>query len=268
MPSHGLTLLVPTRPRSPIVLTTIVLACAICVISGCGLDHAENKGTDNQYIRDQGETSPPITMKDSSLLPDKIGNSWTWDVVTVRRNLTDSGMKEELVSTSEEIATIKASRISDARVGQHEVIVQTSRGNKPVYEEVYLLTNEEIGVVKPPPSPLLNNVQLLSTPTPIPLVHLPVVAGKEEIWNGVLKTPTLSLSGTCYSRVTGPDDVKTFAGKWMAWRIDSILATTIEGKTVSFPSTRWFVPGIGLVRQRWFSGNLVTEKTLHSYKVN
>jgi hypothetical protein len=48
--------------------------------------------------------------------------------------------------------------------------------------------------------------------------------------------------------------------------VDTSLTTIIERRSITFPASRWFVPGVGIVKQRFRVGRAEVIKVLTDYK--
>jgi hypothetical protein len=235
----------------------VVGAFFLLFCSGCGKDHAENKGTDNDYIRAPEETGNPIVIPPGDLLPTKQNSSWTWDVTVVRRVGTGSEAHAELVSKETEQVVI---------TGQREMnhldctVFEIRKNGKPFREEVFATTKD--GLIQVAAG--LNDKVILAPP--LPLVHFPMKDGQALSWTGVLEYRQSATPGTGFSRVSGREKVKTPLGEFPCWRVDTVITTTIQGQQAPFPVSRWFSPGIGMVRQRLYLRDLLVEKVLRAYQ--
>lgn len=85
---------------------------------------------------------------------------------------------------------------------------------------------------------------------PLPIVEMPLAIDKAINWQGTLQFQNQSLPGRATSRFWGMQKITVPAGSFDAYRFESVLIATINGQPTAFPTTRWFVPGIGIVRTR------------------
>ncbi|MBC8135358.1 MAG: hypothetical protein H8F28_05645 [Fibrella sp.] len=89
--------------------------------------------------------------------------------------------------------------------------------------------------------------------------------GVDYKWEGNITFKGSKAPAQAYSRVHSSEEITTPAGKFNAYRVDTSLTTIIEGRPVTFPASRWFVPGVGIVKQTFRVGDAVVEKQLVSY---
>ena len=52
-----------------------------------------------------------------------------------------------------------------------------------------------------------------------------------------------------FSRVSNREDLSTTAGRFVTYRIDTVLSILNAGKPTHFPTIRWLAPGIGFVKR-------------------
>ena len=220
---------------------------------GCNTDHAENKGTDNAYIRAPGDKAGDVTLADGPLFPVTSNNQWTWTVVTHRRSRVGTSIRDEVIKQETE-------QVVQLDGGAGKVILETRKNGKPFRQEVFAVTGATL---------LLDAAGLgekVTMQPPLPLLTLPPTEGQSMSWTGLLRYQNVSVPGTAYSRVSGKDKVETGAGTFGAWRVETMIGTTVQGQQVSFPMTRWFAPGKGMVRQKLYIGALTIDKTLMAFQ--
>ncbi|MDX1933059.1 MAG: hypothetical protein SFU56_10680 [Capsulimonadales bacterium] len=231
-------------------------ALALLACAGCGMDHAENKGTDTSFIRIPGKPTPSVPMKAGPVLPTREKDRFQWHVTTHRRQVIDDAIKDQVLREEEEEVIV--GKTSDGP--NPGTVFEIRKNGKPFRAEIFDVSSEQVRQVA---AGLGDRVTMVP---PLPLMRLPVREGAEQDWIGVLQFRKVRTPGTAYSRVSAQEIVKTPAGEFGAWRVETVIRTTIEGKPFAFPMTRWFAPGVGMVRQRLYVGNILVEKELVRYR--
>ena len=228
-----------------------VLVCLLAaglIVSGCKEDAmVTNLKLDDSYIRVPGQATPSATGAAGSLMPLDIGNSWNMIVHSAG-------------GTALEQNTVTGTESFDGILG---AIVETRQNGAALREDVFSAGTHDLSLVA---AGSKNDIMRMTPP--IPLFSYSPVEGATETWSGILHYRNTSSSGNGLSRVSGRERVTTPAGTFDAYRIDSILLTTVGGQMVNFPSTRWFAPGVGVVKQRMMSGARVLTKELSEYHLS
>ena len=75
----------------------------------------------------------------------------------------------------------------------------------------------------------------------------------------------IAAPGTAASRVSTIETIKTPAGSFAAYRVDTIITTTVQGQQIYLYAARWLAPGVGLVQQRIVAGSQVVQKQLTAF---
>lgn len=208
----------------------------------------KNEGSDNSFIREPGAKPPDVTMRKGPLLPLTPGTRWVMDL--------KSGIRQG----SEEVAVIEAKVPGNGKPAQ-ATLEQRQRG-KVYRQEIFALDDKALTMVAAG-SP----EDRMSMNPPIPLAKFPLQPGTYARWSGVLRMRSVSAPATALSRVAGVELVKTPAGTFGAYRINSVIHTTVEDKPVSFHTTRWIAPGVGIVKQKLLVGKDILVKELKSYHI-
>jgi hypothetical protein len=225
----------------------------LMMASGCGLDHAENKGTDNVYIRAPGETDDDIVVEEGALLPSARNASWQQWVTSRKRDT------ETLPPVETETVVIAGTRMVE---GVRGTVFQVCGKNRPMEEEVFAETDDAVLLVQTmlPGMEEQSPLPMVTLSPPLSLVRLPVTEGKGQMWNGVVKYSGASIPATAYSRVSGRDIITIGKKQLSGWRVDTVLRTAFNEQMVVVPTTRWFVPNRGIVRQMALFGDRIIEK--------
>lgn len=258
--------------QTPLSLRVAAISAATALLflsSGCG-EAIQNSGEDNSFIRQYGDpAASKLKLKSGPLLPTKTGNVWR-NLVTVRRlagpsngnldpNVDDKGNpfpKTFENGTSKTFLSPNGGNGSEVRIGMQQENV--SKSNRV---EVYTVNKRGIFL-----SRVEGEVSMTALP-PLPIISYPVQENEIKSWSGTVRVANKTYPGQGYSRVSSPEEINLPQGKVLACRVDTILITTVDGRSTSFPMKRWFAPGIGMVRQKFISGNLEVTKDLVRYKI-
>jgi hypothetical protein len=96
---------------------------------------------------------------------------------------------------------------------------------------------------------------------PEPMLEYPLTLGKTWKWEGKI---TKDVSGTFNFTVAGEEELTTPAGKFETIKI-SMDGSASDGSAVK--STRWFAPGVGMVKEVSELDTFKITATLKSYKL-
>jgi hypothetical protein len=237
------------------------LALALAFSAGCKAEHLESTGTDDAYIRPPEAKATPLAAGSGPLWPLTPGNRWDFVVATAARDGKTAPVqgKETLIV------------LGPRTVGKGSgVAVQVLQNGKAFREEVLRLDDNGLSLVAAGIASVTGNDTMSITsnepggPQGIPLVQLPVVPGAVARWDGILKLlkKNVAAPGTSHSRVSALEKVKTPAGEYNAYRVETMIQTTVEGQQIFLYTIRWITPGIGLVRQRVITPGQVVTKDL------
>lgn len=231
----------------------VLLGCVVSfalALSGCSREHAHDDGSDESFIRVPG-TASTLSMPSGELLPLQTGARWSMTTRTASRSQNrDVSGAEEIVITGKQAAPAPEGVIMDMR-----------RNGKSYRQEIFLAKSDGLYMSA------AGSADKMTITPPLPLVKYPVTDGQTAVWNGILRFKGTAAPGTSYSRVSARETVKTPAGSFPTYRIDTVITTTVEGRQVSFPSTRWLSPRVGIVRQVTRAGDTRMIKELKSYQV-
>ena len=225
-------------------IVAAMIAPLLSGIAGCK-EPVENRATDNAYLRVPGAEPSPLPMKAGDAMPLKAGASW-------RMQLRQG---DKVAEETEVVSALKP-----AGDGEN-ITIETRVGNRPVRQEVLRRTSDALQMAAAGFSE-----KVILNP-PLPLYRIPMTIGSALPWNGVLQFRGANAPGTGCSRISGAESVVTPAGKFNAYRVDTVINTTIQGHPASFRVTRWLAPGVGQVRQRTRVGASEVEKTLLAYTI-
>jgi hypothetical protein len=166
--------------------------------------------------------------KQESFFPLTLGSSWTYQGKAGTQPLT-------MTAT---VSSVKQDGDNSTAV------LLWSQDGQTFKEETYLagptgITRSKSGVYG---SSVLN--------PPIVVIPYPLTVGKKWAWKGDISTVNVpSVPATSEGWVAEREQVKTSAGSFNAFRVDVSFTMTIAGNKITSPSTYWFAPGVGLVKQ-------------------
>ena len=215
------------------------------LVSGCrNVVEFTNTRKDEAYLRSPGQQFKTEEITEGSLFPMATGSHWQMHV--------QGGDKQ----STEDITVV-----GPIQIGENAgIALQMSHNGKPDRQEVYRSDKKGLLMVA---AGTPNDRMTLSPP--LPLLHLPIKEGETISWSGVLHYRDTAAPGTALSRISGRSTVKTPAGSFDSYRVDTIINTTVQGQQVAFPTTRWFSPGVGMVKQKLLAGQTVVIKEMIRY---
>jgi hypothetical protein len=191
--------------------------------SGCKDVRVAND-QDSRFLHSPEDLSAPVIAPKESLFPIQKGMLW---------RMTGPDGPEEYVMVGPEAlsgSTLPGYRIEVRHTGaavRSETYATTSDGTI-----CQAITGGADKIVMAPPMP----------------ITAPLAADKATEWQGNLTFKGQTVPSRAWTRLRGMESVKTAAGTFDAYRFDVLLSTSIGGSQATFPTTRWFVPGIGMVK--------------------
>lgn len=185
-------------------------------------------GKDMEYLTTAGPASESLEAS-VALLPLKQGNTWTFNVQSEAKPFA-----EQVVVTGP--VTVLG------RAGMHCNIL---RGGRIWRKEIYRETSQGADLLAFGDASS-NRIELNP---PMPLLRYPLKEGAEVRWEGILSIRGKRLQATGYSRVSARENVVVPAGRFVSYRIDTVLTIPSGAKATHFPSIRWLASGIGFVKR-------------------
>lgn len=249
-----------TTRRPPALSAGFCLVLAGCTLASSGChESADEKGDDDAFLRTKPSQTQPLDYEAaSSLLPLKQGNWWEYQV----QKTTVKDGKTVNASPYRERGVVSGPVVMGATQGMGITFTGNTQGTRT---EVYASNAEGVFVLGA--TQAKGNTTRLTMSSPLPLLRYPTKTGDYTSWDGRLNFESYTSPGNACSRVTAWEPVKTPAGTFPAWRIDTAFAANINGKLLQEINSRWFVPGVGLVRQESRSRNeLVVSVLTNSFK--
>lgn len=231
------------RILSALFLAVIPLSA---MVAGCGSD-GPDEGPDMNFFRmpdKESENKPVVEENVALLFP--TGKERLW-------KLSVRAMDKESVETVRVDSPRKIGGIANATT------LTMYQNGKPYRSEMFQIKKDSLYLIAAG-----GGDKMIMSP-PMILLRSQSPPGVDYKWEGKITFKGSQAPAQAYSRVQAAQEVITPAGKFKAYRVDTALTTIIEGRPVIFPASRWFVPGVGIVKQTFRVGNAVVEKQLISY---
>lgn len=207
---------------------SVIGLVALIGLFGCK-DVRVASGVDDKFIHlpEEIDATPPPLEK--PLFPSTVGSRWVY-------RLADG-------DTGKEEVTVTGKRVAD---GVTAVVFASKRLGQADREELYQITEEEINQIS---AGTLDKVILKP---PMPLIHAPLSFTEGSSWQGGVLMRGSLLPSQAKSRLRAFEQVTVPAGTFFAYRVETDLEAQLQGGAAHFATTRWFAPGIGPVKLRYF----------------
>lgn len=243
-----------TARRNAAQFAHLLLAALLC--AGCREELVKGKSEDRSYV----ELPKTVQTEDARLAPLAVGSRWVYDVEERSR------ATGRVTARGVEIATIVGKR----RVGSYDGFVLERRRNNGatvVSQEIYA-HRKESGKNRAEYSQLAfgtNGENALDPPYPI--FRFPVRKGDTNVYRGAILRGTSSARTGGAVRTAVVERLSLPAGKFDAWRTDSVLRVSGKGRATAVRSFSWFAPNVGVVQQRYMDdgSNVLITKVLRSF---
>lgn len=200
------------------------LLLGVLALIGCK-DVRIDSGVDARFLHEPSALFAALPVPTKPLLPAGVGSHWTYRLVE-----GESGIEEQVVTQHLPSGAIT---IEGRRVGQQ------------AHLEFYQSTPEGIFQVG------AGGKERLMMSPPIPLLRFPAATEKLADWQGGITIPSGSVPGRAWSLVRGMEKVTVPAGTFTAYRTDTTLEANINSQLSLFLTSRWFAPGVGIVKTRY-----------------
>lgn len=258
-------------------------ACTLCGIAllgvgGCaGRENAvEDKGTETAYLRlpDQEKSASSLSPSTSTtLFPTSIGSRWEMETMQGLWKASAGQQQNEVKISRSAAEVIKVTgqttlggqagfifEIADTAVAASDAKANSST----VRQEVYSVTGKGLFLLAAG-----GKAGQMTMSPPLQIIAYPPKEGGTIQWSGVLHYKNATVPASSLSRISGVQTVKNKAipKGIAAYRVDTIISTTLNTGQVNFPTTRWLAPGIGMVRQKLIAGDQLVVKELRSYEI-
>lgn len=231
-----------------ILLASLLLAVLPCslFLTGCGSD-GPDEGPDMNFFRvpnKELDSKPVIEENVSLLFPTGKERLWKLSVQAMNKK-------------SEETVRVDSPRTIGG-IANATTLTMYQNG-KPYRSEMFQVKNDSLALIA------AGGTDKMIMSPPMVLLRTKSAPGVDYKWEGQITFKGSKAPASAFSRVHAAEEVITPAGKFKAYRVDTSLTTIIEGRPVTFPASRWLVPGVGIVKQTFRVGNAVVEKQLISY---
>ncbi|WP_395089175.1 hypothetical protein [Armatimonas sp.] len=231
---------------SRIAFTLCVIAFTL--VSGCK-DLRIATGSDDSFIHLPQELTATPVPPAQPLLPTSPNSHWTY-----RLTNEENGIEE---------VTVLPSRLID---GQTALVLSGKRKGAPDREELFYVTNNEIAQFS------AGAAEKVTLKPPMPILRFPLKFDETLSWQGGVSLRGALVPSRSKSRLRCVEKIKVPAGTFTAYRVDTILETRLTDGLAHFWVTRWFAPGVGVVRTRYLvkapgQAERVFTKDLLKYKI-
>jgi len=207
----------------------LLIAIAACAVTfGCSPDVAPNDPATAVKVTANSLEKP------TDLLPLTSGNAWTYDVNTSLR--TKEGTQSGTQTPTLKVTGRKGQKATVAFITDNKV-----RSTIVFQESASGVSQVSVGTVGKPAS-------TFSPPTP--MFQWPMKPEQEAKWSGTGFRAGVGDVGAMTSTLTykGEMEVDTAAGRFKAYRFDSVQLYKVNSKEFGSSTSTWFVPKVGIVR--------------------
>ena len=274
----------PAKPANLAVCAGALLLLGVLLgAGGCkGRENAvEDTGTDNAFLRyPRDMAAKPDAAADENapafgtgpLFPLAVGSHWEMQTVqgTIVPGADGGRQVQNLRQGSEKITASKKTTVGS----QSGVIFDITTTGGDAKAPAKITTRQETYGANRSGLFLLgagSDTGYMTMAPALPLVSYPPKEGKPLQWSGVLHYKNQTVPATSVSRAARIETIKVpgFPKGVSAWRIDTVVSTTLLqnglAQQVSFPTTRWLAPGVGMVRQKLISGDQLVTKEIKTW---
>ena len=273
----------PAKPASPAACAGALLLLGVLLgAGGCkGRENAvEDTGTDNAFLRYPSDmTAKPDAADENApalgvgpLFPLGVGSHWEMQTVqgTIVPGADGARLVQNLRQGSEKIIAVKKTTVGS----QSGVIFDITTTGGDAKAPGKTTTRQETYGANQSGLFLLgagSDAGYMTMAPALPLVSYPPKEGQPLQWSGVLHYKNQTVPATSVSRAARIETIKVpgFPKGVRVWRIDTVVSTTLLqnglAQQVSFPTTRWLAPGVGMVRQKLISGDQLVTKEIKTW---
>jgi hypothetical protein len=214
----------------------LLLWLAVPLLAGCR--NQSDSGEELSYVRTNPQEYEAPLIDARKLMPLKPGMRWEY------------GVQRSKGDPTREISTVTSFN------GKRAIIEGQERG-VVISRDGYLIDEKGIWIT----SVISGNASIPVTP-PLPFLPLPIEEGKVVTWQGTIGSGQTTLIGRAWTRVTRRQKIKTLAGEFMTYRVDMRTDTGRAERGDALLVSRWFAPGVGVVRVRAFGSQSSIVKEL------
>jgi hypothetical protein len=226
-------------PRRWRRLALPLLCLALLPLAGCEQD-AGSIGQDSAYLNSPLTGDEPKDDR-KDMLPLRTGNWWAMFATCVfekdgKRQVEENDDRYVVVGpvTDMDVSGIQIDQMRKGKRWRREIF---QRKGDTIY--ISAMQDETSGLMRYHP--------------PIPVLKEPVTEGDYLQWYGEFRMKTggkdESLPARALSRISGKETFTTSAGKFKAYRVDTIVVVMKDGKEIKFPTVRWLSARVGYVRR-------------------
>ncbi len=219
-----------------------LFAVAVLALLLTGCRNQADAGEELNYLRTEPEEYSPERVDTKDLLPLKAGGRWEYDV----KRSKGEPSRENVVVTSTN--------------GKGTILESWEKG-KVVSRDQYRVDDKGVWVT----AVMIDEKMMPITPD-MPLLSLPIEEEKVNLWQGTIGSGKTTMAGRVWIRTTRRQKLKTPAGEFMAYRVDMRSELSGQGRNATLLASRWFAPGVGIVKVRAVDSKVTLVKELLSQK--
>lgn len=206
-------------------------------------------GTDDRFIHLPQELTATPPPPARPLMPTTPGSRWTY-----RLDKDETGLEHVKVLPPRTIG------------GQTVLVLSGERAGNPTREELFHVTDTEIAQIS------AGAAERVVLKPPLPLLRFPLKFDETVTWQGGVSLRGAFVPSQAKSRLRCLEKITVPAGPFSAYRVDTVLETRLSDGFAQFWTTRWFAPGVGMVRTRYIvktpqQPERVFTKDLIAYKI-
>lgn len=201
------------------------LICLL-LVAGCKETNSVNN-EDAHFLRDMETEPTPQTADLGSLFP------------------AHPGVRFSNQYVSESFARTETTRfVGMRRLGSRTCAVFESLNSdgKPYRTEWYEIRPDGVYLAQ------AGGSDRIALDPPFLVLPNPLQAEREHPWEGVMTFRGIAMPARGSTRFRDQLPMSLPIGTVNAVRVESVLRAMVDGRTITFPTTRWFAPGYGIVR--------------------
>jgi hypothetical protein len=216
-----------------------LLLVALAVLGCAGCRDLRDGGEEVGLLRDAATFQKSVVLNVDELFPCESGTSWVMQVEAGGQSYKE---------------VIRARPFQ--RNGRDYCALEHRSQGMGLRIEEYVRTQAGIYAQK------IGGAAQLALDPAAPILKKNSILGEIDTWQGTFRFNGRESAGRLWYRATLVESISIPSGKFEALRVDTRIDAVINDNTLSIPFTRWFVPGMGVVKMRFRIGNQSFTKNL------
>jgi hypothetical protein len=210
-----------------LLLQLPLMGVAAAALSGCEQETGTT-GQDSDYLAAPLKSEDPVSER-TDMLPLKTGNWWEMTAVCAGERSNDRHVVVGQV-TAEDITGIQVDHYRNGKKWRREIFQKKG-------DTLYVAGMQD------------ETSELMRYHPPIPLYKEPVSEGDYLPWYGEFRLGKRSFPARALTRISGKEAISTAAGRFKAFRVDTIVVVSNRSNETRFPTVRWLAAHVGFVRR-------------------